>query len=151
MSQIDRLYDRLQSVDMERFFELDGEFFMELWGAPAQRRPDCAVAFMMLSSWWGVSVRSGVWTYYESQNPADIRTACQYLSRNAPADLARMYSLGIHPYQDPAYQDASYPESWIEESEQIDRWIMDHEQEIWAYERRLLLEERAAICGLFES
>ena len=57
-----------------------------------------------------------------------------------------MLQKGNHDYQDPQYQaDFDYPEEWITESEEIDRWIVVHEQEIMQHLTDELLAHRQQI------
>ena len=109
----------------------------------------CINAFLMISSWFGISQRSGVWTFYESADSHEIEITLQYLKTTNENELADIFKKGIHDYQNPIYtENFNYPKEWIEESEKIDKWISDNEDLLWKWEYRLLINNRDLITSL---
>lgn len=117
-------------VPAKGFFTVETELFTTLYAM--KDKPDFVYAFLGLSSWMGTSLRSGVWTYYESTDKKEIDTVIKYLNQyDSENAIAGMYTLGNHDYGDANYQDDfEYPKEWIEESEKIDKWILDNEETI---------------------
>ena len=120
------------------FYLIEPELFTTLYSI--KDKPDFITAFLGLSSWMGTSLRSGVWTYYESADKKEIDTIIKYLRGYAPEnEIVGMYVLGNHDYSDEKYQDNfEYPQEWIDESEKIDRWIFDNEEKIIRFMQDIL-------------
>lgn len=144
------LYQTLEVTAPADFYQLESDFFLAFYSyIPENQRPDCVVAFLTISSWMGSSLRSGVWTYYEGANPAEIETTLRFLKEYADPELEAMFSYGIHDYQNPVYRETFlYPEEWIAQSETIDQWITANETTLQEWERTLLLENKELICAL---
>lgn len=144
------LYERLIDFDMDEFYQIEGDFYLKFfYDVPEEKRPDFVVAFMNISSWFGVSLRDGVWTFYEGAHPSELKITLEFLKQTKEEELASMFAYGIHDYQNPKYaEDFDYPEEWIEESEKIDDWIWKHEKWLYEWEKRLLLAYKSQICSL---
>lgn len=148
MGNIHKLYEKLDVTPPSDFAQLDGDFFLFFYRIPKEKLLPSMISFMEISAWQGTSLRSGVWTYYEGAEVESIQTTVQYLKAFGPEEFATMYAFGVHDYQNPHYRNCSYPETWISESTIIDDWIFKHEQQIWEWQRRLLLAEKEAIVAL---
>lgn len=152
MKNIEKLYQKLSEIDNEEFYFVEGEFILELYNCvPIEKRPLCVIVFFIVSNWFAMSQRSGVWTFYEATAPKDIELTIQFLEQRGDAEFASIFRYGAHDYQNPKYDgNWNYPEEWIEESEEIDQWITDHENELFMWEKRLLIDNKETICSLFD-
>lgn len=67
---INELIASAESSGHENFWEYDGEIFMLFYDkfkyTPYADIPDTAFMYMEINNWQGMSVRCGVWQYYES-------------------------------------------------------------------------------------
>ena len=130
------LYRKLNSISYKELFEIEPEIFTVLSKTSFDDRLPYVNAYLTISNWFGTSLRSGVWTFYEVTKLEEIDTVLTYLKENNYTDLAEIFEKGVHDYQNPIYaKDFDYPEEWIEESEEIDQWIMEHEEWLWQWER----------------
>lgn len=111
------------SIEIDDFYLIESELFIELYNI--QNKPDFITVLLNLSSWMGTSMRSGVWTYYESADLENIDVTRKYISEKiGDEELINMYTQGINDYGNEIYQDNyDYPQEWLDESEQIDKWI----------------------------
>lgn len=111
------------SIEIDDFYLIESELFIELYNI--QNKPDFITVLLNLSSWMGTSMRSGVWTYYESADLENIDVTRKYISEKiGNEELINMYTQGINDYGNEIYQDNyDYPQEWLDESEQIDKWI----------------------------
>ena len=125
-------------VPAKEFYLVEPELYTALY--TIKDKPNFVYAFLGLSSWMGTSLRSGVWTYYESTDKKEIDTIISYLKGYDSDNLiVKMYALGNHDYGDVKYQDDyEYPQEWIEESEKIDKWIYDNEETIIRFMQDIL-------------
>ena len=112
----------------------------------------CTYTFAWLNcytNWFATSQRSGVWTFYEGAYPDNMDLTLQYLEQTENDVLAGIFRYGIHDYQNPQYAgNYNYPKTWIDESGEIDEWIREHEEWLFAWERKLLIDNRELICSL---
>ncbi len=138
------LFSMLESaVSSTEAVSVQAEFFRKLYADASLRALPFVNAFLIVSGWLGTSLRSGVWTFYEATPQQDVQAAAGYLEQSGFAELAAMLQKGIHDYQAPQYQaDFDYPEEWITESEEIDRWITAHEDAILHHLTDELLRRR---------
>lgn len=147
--ELEKLYEQLNLLAMDDFEQIEAAFFQKLQSVPDKIKPQSIVAFLNISNWQGISVRSGVWTFYESANPKDLVTTSEYLVQKGQIELAAIFNSGIHDYQNPQYaQNYDYPNEWMEESDLIDSWIMVHIKQLNEWKRELLLENRNIIINL---
>lgn len=153
MKNIEKLYQKLSEIDNEEFYLIEGEFILELYHCvPTEKRPLCVTALFTVSNWFAMSQRSGVWTFYEATAPKDIESTIQFLELEGDAELASKLRYGAHDYQNSKYDgNWNYPEEWIEESEEIDQWITDHENELFMWEKMLLIDNKKTICSLMDA
>ena len=136
LTNIKLLYDKLKSITSLDFYTLESDFFIFLYSLPNKTDYPFINAFLIVSSWFGTSERSGVWTFYEATPQSDIQKAVVYLKQHNDTELAYIIESGIHDYQNPVYlNDFEYPEEWISESEEIDKWIDEHRDWLcqWLY------------------
>ncbi len=60
-----------------------------------------------------------------------------------------MFCRGIHDYQSPKYNvDFNYPQEWIDETESIDKWIWNNEQNLYEWQKEFLLTYRDEVYSL---
>lgn len=150
MQKINPLYDTLLTMADRDFYQIETEFFMMLQRIPDHRKPDAVVAFLTISNWKGTSLRSGVWTFYESAQQRDLEITSTYLTNAGQIDLAEVFSRGIHDYQNPVYaENFDYPSEWMDEEDEIDHWISTHEHWLDTWMRNLLLYNRETVIALF--
>ena len=150
MKEIEILYKKLLLLETDDFYLIESEFFMFFYNRTDVRKNYVITAFMTISNWLANSLRSGVWTYYETANPQELTDTVEYLKESGQKEFAQIFECGIHDYQDERYVgNFNYPEEWISESGKIDKWISEHESWIEEWERDLLLENREFICGLY--
>lgn len=143
------LFDKLKSINASDFYTIESDFFSTLYSVPNKTSYPFINAFLMVSSWFGTSERSGVWTFYEATNRSDIQNAVDHLKQNGDTELANIMESGIHDYQDPIYlNDLEYPEDWISGTEVIDKWIGEHRDSLfqWLYEFLITNEKRIMEC-----
>lgn len=140
-----KLYDKLEQTDIDDFYTVDSAFFLELYDAELEDCP-AATAFMTVFNWYSDSLRSGVWTFYEIADPADLELTVNYLEQSGELELKEIFQSGIHDYQNPKYQDCEYPKEWLDETDQIDSWIAGHEKWLYEWEKSLLLSLRPVLC-----
>ena len=70
---ITQLYDRLKAIDHKHFYEIEADFFQCFCSNPVTASLPLINAFLIVSSWFGTSERSGVWTFCEATNPERIQ------------------------------------------------------------------------------
>lgn len=142
------LSNKLNSISYKDLFEIEPEIFMYFSQTSFENRLPCVNAYLAVSNWLGTSLRSGVWTFYEAAKPNEINAVLAFLRENNDIDLADVFEKGVHDYQNPVYaENYDYPEAWIEESEEIDQWIWEHEDWLWQWEYRLLIDNISLILA----
>lgn len=146
MTTIKELYSRLENTDKNEFYKIEPDFFMYLYSLYREEPVTLINAYLIISSWHGTSLRSGVWTFYESTDKARIEEAVSYLKDNGDTELADMIRRGIHNYQTPEYiENLNYPDEWIDESDEIDDWISDNEEKIYEWLYSFILKNKKII------
>lgn len=116
--------------------------------------PDVPFLFMELSNWQGMSLRCGVWQYYESGafEKGKLERVSNLLHAEKEDEMATIYKSGIHDYSNEKYRENyDYPEEWIAGSDQIDKWISDNEKHIYMLRYNLILENKAEILKFIEN
>ena len=138
MYRLKDLINKAIGVSSAEFHLVEEELFIALYAV--NEKPDFISAFLEISSWMGTSFRSGVWTYYEATAKEQIEMTIRYLQQNASvSEISRMYALGNHDYGNEKYQiEFDYPQEWIDESEIIDKWIYDNEENIIVFLQEML-------------
>lgn len=150
MQEIVQLYDALATTSDRDFYRIEADFFMLLQRIPDAKKTDAVVTFLTISNWKGTSLRSGVWTFYESAQQKDLQTTSAYLTNDGQIELAEVFSRGIHDYQNPVYAESfDYPSEWMDEADEIDHWISTHEHWLDAWMRNLLLKNKDTVIELF--
>lgn len=146
MNTLETIYQKLLQTSLEDFYEVESDFFMEFDDMPEEGRPDYMTAFMTIYNWFAMSLRSGVWTFYEGADPEELKITREYLKKTGDSELEEILAYGIHDYQDPKYaENFDYPESWIQESDKIDDWIWEHQKWLYQWEQELLLSNKEAL------
>ncbi len=144
----------------DNLYEFDYHFsmlFYELYkDSPFSQIPDVPFMFMGIDDWQGMSLRCGVWQYYENGDfeTGKLQRVTDYLSSHGENDWADVFASGIHDYANEIYQDdpvshaVGYPEQWLEESGKIDDWIYENENYIYEWKRRLILDHKDDVLSL---
>ena len=155
---INELIVSAESSGHESFWKYDGEFFMLFYNrfrnTPFTDIPDIAFMYMEISNWQGMSVRSGVWQYYESGafQKGKFERVLSFLKTNGEEEIADVYACGIHDYANERYQkNYDYPEEWFHETERIDEWISDNEGSIYQWMYDLILDNKSEVLMLGEN
>lgn len=137
------------------FWKHAGDFFMLFYhrfkSTPFADIPDIAFMYMELNNWHGMSVRCGVWQYYESGafQKGKFERVLSFLRATGEEQMADVYACGIHDYANERYQKGSdYPEEWFRETEKVDEWISDHEEYIYKWMYHLILEHKSEVLRL---
>lgn len=161
---LNELFSSLEASDNEnfwtydgKFWEYDGKVFAMFYEKYKNVRfmdvPDIPFLYMEMSNWQGMSLRCGVWQYYESgafENGKFERVLSLLHAKNE-REMALIYQYGIHDYSNEKYQENyDYPEEWINESDKIDKWISNHEKHIYMLMYGLLLENKTEILKLIQ-
>ena len=152
---INELIASAELLGHERFWEYDGEFFMLFYNKFKNTQfryiPDIAFMYMEINNWQGMSLRCGVWQYYESGafQKGKFERVLSFLRSNNEEEMADIYALGIHDYANERYQENyDYPEEWFDEAEKIDKWISDNEGHIYKWMYNLILENKSEVLKL---
>ena len=144
--KLEELLARLEASPPGDLYQPEGEMLLKILEIPGEERPDWATVFQVLSNWLGNSLRSGVWTYYEIADPAELETTREYLEGAGQPELLEQFARGIHDYR--GCPDFQYPEEWEEEADGIDRWIFEQEEFLNLWLRDLLLANREPLRAL---
>lgn len=155
------IYDLIVSAESsghKNFWQYDGEFFMLFYNkfmyTPFTDIPDIAFMYMEINNWQGMSVRCGVWQYYESGafQKGKFERVLSFLRANGEKEMADIYAHGIHDYADGRYQkNYDYPEEWLNDSDKVDGWLMDNEEYIYKWMYDLIMEHKNEILRLGEN
>lgn len=146
MDDLTHLYQKLLEIDYKNMYEIESDFFMKLYYDFSEKQLPWITAFLTISTWFGTSMRSGVWTFYEVGNIQEMKTTIQYLRIGGDNELADIFEMGMHDYQNPQYaKNYDYPEEWLEEADEIDEWISEHEDWLWKWEYDILIMNRDSI------
>ena len=101
---INELIVSTKSSGHEMFWKYDAEFFMLFYdryrNTPFTDIPDIAFMYMEINNWQGMSLRCGVWQYYESgafQN-GKFERVLSFLKATNEEEMASVYGCGIHDY-----------------------------------------------------
>ena len=155
---INELILSAESSGHESFWEYDGEFFMLFYNrfknTPFTDIPDIAFMYMEINNWQGMSLRCGVWQYYESGafQKGKFERVLTFLETKNEEEIASIYAYGIHDYANEKYQENyNYPEEWIDESDKIDKWISDNEVYLYKWMYDLILEHKGEVLKLGEN
>ena len=153
-----KLIASAESSGPEMFWEYDGQFFMLFYDrfmyTPFMDIPDIAFMYMEINYWQGMSVRCGVWQYYESGSfqTGKFERVLSYLRTNHEEEMASVYACGIHDYANEKYQENyDYPEEWFDETDKIDKWISVHEQSIYQWMYDLIMNHKSDLLNLGET
>lgn len=148
MYDLNYLYKKLEEISYEDFYIIEADFFLHLYDIPYEKRIPCVKAFLIISSWFGTSQRSGVWTFYEATNQEEIADVVQYLKFQEENEMADILKKGMHDYHNPIYAETfDYPNEWIEESTLIDEWIWGHKDKLWNWLYCLLFNNKELIMN----
>lgn len=110
-------------------------------------RPPCVAAFLTVENWIDTSRTSGVWTFYQLSNAVQLGTALQFLTQSDDPELSAMFAKGLHQVRLPAFAAQECPEEWIQDAHDVDNWIAQNRDKLLSWERKLLLNNQAVICG----
>ena len=154
---INELIVSTKSSGHEMFWKYDAEFFMLFYdryrNTPFTDIPDIAFKYMEINNWQGMSLRCGVWQYYESgafQN-GKFERVLSFLKATNEEEMASVYGCGIHDYANEKYQkNYDYPEEWFDETDKIDKWISDNEVYLYKWMYDLILNHKSEVLKFGE-
>lgn len=142
MNNLNALYQKLLEINYKDMYKLEADFFMKFQNDFSENRLSWITSFLTISAWFGTSMRSGVWTFYEVSNIQEMEKTICYLRMNGDNELTDIFEKGIHDYQNPKYRNNyDYPEEWLKEADEIDDWISVHEDYLWKWEYNLLTKQ----------
>lgn len=137
---MDKIIEKAINMKSDEFYLVEPDLFQLFY--TQKNPPDFITAFMGVSSWRGSSLRSGVWTYYETADKTEVDKIVSFLQKNAIDNkISYWFSLGNHDY-DKYKADFSYPQEWMDESDMIDKWIFENEANISDFLQKILKENR---------
>lgn len=146
-----------KSSGHKMFWEYEGEFFMLFYNrfksTPFTDIPDIAFMFMEISNWQGMSVRCGVWQYYESGAFANgkFERVLSFLKNDREEEMASVYACGIHDYANVKYREnCDYPEEWFDGADKIDKWISDHDEYLYKWMYDLIMNHSREVLKFAE-
>lgn len=155
---INELIVSAEASGYESFWEYAEEFFMLFYNrfknTPFTDIPDIVFMYMEIHNWQGMSLRCGVWQYYESRafTKGKFERVLSFLKTNGEEEMADVYACGIHDYANERYQENyDYPEEWLDETERIDEWISGNEEYIYKWMYVLILEHKSEVLKLGEN
>lgn len=152
MSDLNQLYQKLLEINYKDMYEIETDFFTKLYDDFSEKQLPWITSFLIISTWFGTSMRSGVWTFYEVGNVHEMEITVRYLRVSGDNELADIFEKGIHDYQNPKYvPDCDYPEEWLEEADEIDDWISKHEDDLWKWKYNILIMNRDSILNIASS
>lgn len=152
MSGLNQLYQKLLEINYKDMYEIETDFFTKLYYDFSEKQLPWITSFLTISTWFGASMRSGVWTFYEVGNVHEMEITARYLRVSGDNELADIFEKGIHDYQNPKYApDCDYPEEWLEEADEIDDWISKHEDDLWKWKYNILIMNRDSILNIDSS
>ncbi len=142
MTETKKIVEKLKTALDDELWKLELDLFGLIYDK--KEKSDIIEIFLVLSNWVGLSLRDGVWTFYEYTSTDSIEKVRKYLITVDWNELVNMYELGIHDYHNEIYLDNyNYPEEWIEESEVIDKWIFENEIEIYRFLKNIIIENES--------
>lgn len=149
--ELEKLYELLETLPEKKFDKIEAQFCTALYyEIPAEKRPLCVTAFLTIADWSATSLRSGVWTFYEATPVRELEKTAAFLEKTDEGELFTIFSLGIHDYQNPKYaENYDYPQEWMEEAEEIDSWVMEHETWLNGWKQKILLDYKEEITRIF--
>ena len=140
------LYKKLknaESNDSDQILEEFRRYFaLHFWHKKKEIRTFCIV-----SDWIETSVKSLALEFYEDDaiiSNRDIQDTVDHLNELGETELAGMICKGIHDYGNPQYTDmCDYPEEWVDDCFEIDKWIKGHRVQLrqWLYDYLLDIED----------
>ncbi len=152
---VNELIDSLESSGCDNFYEYETQLYMLFYDRfgemPFTEIPEIAFIFMELDDWMGMSLRCGVWQYYESGafQKGKFERVISFLDSQNECEMSEIYACGIHDYAKEKYRDNfNYPEEWSDESDRIDRWISDNEEYIYKWMYGLILGHKSEILKM---
>lgn len=152
---LNELIVSLETSGYEMFWKYDSQFFMLFYDRfqdmPYTDIPDIAFMFMEINNWQGMSLRCGVWQYYESGafSKGKFERVLSFLKAKNEEEMASVYAYGIHDYANEEYQENyNYPEEWLVQSIKIDKWISDNEVYLYKWMYCLILGHKSEILKL---
>ncbi|MBR1593049.1 MAG: hypothetical protein IJ666_08615 [Ruminococcus sp.] len=148
--RLEKLLETVEKSSENEYYSYDTDIFY-LFEDILKAVPDCIFArvYIMIDNWLGISMRDGVWTFYENfAGNRGLADTVEYLKHIGENQMAVVFAYGIHPYDDKKYDDFHYPLEWIEDSDEIDDWIYDNESKIISVQRDIILSNKEIIKSI---
>ena len=150
MQEIEKLFETVEKSTENEYYSYDADFF-HLFENILKNAPDCTFArvYIMLDNWLGISMRDGVWTFYESfAGNRGLKDTVDYLNYIGEKQMAVVFAYGIHPYNDKEFDGLHYPLEWIDDSDEIDDWISANENKIINVQKNIILSNKEIIKSI---
>ena len=140
------LYKKLKKTNSDDSDQILTEFrryfAVHNWHPPKEIKTFCVVSDLIETS-----VKIIALEFYEQEaiiSNIGIIDAVDHLNEMGETELAGIIGKGIHDYNNPQYTDmCDYPEEWVEDCFEIDKWIKGHRVQLkkWLYDYSLDIED----------
>ena len=142
---IDDIFKELDSQDKYARADAILDIFGLIYDERDTDSPEWLNAFIEISTWESVSLRDGVWTYYEGNVLSIVEQTSQFLKSSTYTELYEMYTYAMHDYSSEISDEQM--EVWIRESEKVDEWILKNEIQIDLWLKNILCSNKEQICS----
>ena len=140
---IDDIFKELDSQDKYDRADAILDIFGLIYDERDTDSPEWLNAFIEISTWESVSLRGGVWTYYEGNVLSIVEQTSQFLKSSTYTELYEMYTYAMHDYSGEISDEQM--EVWIRESEKVDEWILKNEIQIDLWLKNILCSNKEQI------
>ena len=109
------------------------ELFRIAYGETKEKHDDShkwIIELGEIMNWQAMSVRSGVWTYYEITDDCNAKILIEGLTLKNESEILNQYCVGIDNYSNEELMDG------------IDKWITNNEDKIYRYIADILIQHK---------
>ena len=148
--QLEKLLETVEKSPDSDYYKYDADIY-HVFEDILKTAPDCTFArvYIMIDNWLGISMRDGVWTFYEHfAGNRGLKDTVEYLNHIGENQMAVVFAYGVHPYDDRRYDDFHYPLEWIDDSDEIDDWISANENKIISVQKNIILSNKDIIKSI---
>ena len=148
--KLEKLLETVEKSPENEYYSYDTDIF-RLFEDILRISPDCTFArvYITLDNWLGISMRDGVWTFYEYfAGNRGLKDTVEYLNHIGENQMAAVFAYGIHPYDDKQFDNIHYPLEWIDDSDEIDDWISANENKIISIQKNIILSNKEIIKSI---
>lgn len=149
---LDEIYAMADDED-NYFFNVEINLCLALSELPADKRPVCLTAFIILANWTGISeYYDGSFTFYASFSQEDIEKTIEFLKPlNVNQELIPTLKLGSDIYNDPKNkQIIENSNEYLSVFDDINHWIHDNLDYMYELEKSILLDNKEIIYDYFD-